>query len=265
MTSSVEASGDAPAVLIENEDGRSPIILLCDHASNRMPSPYDVSLGVSDAEKQAHIAWDPGALGVSRALSRLMGASLVHSTISRLIIDCNRAEDAPDLIPARSEMTSIPGNTALSEEERETRLDLAHRPFHAAVEALLDKRKADSRPAALVSVHSYTPVYNRIHRPWEIGLISGHDRRLADPVLAALRVGTAFQVGDNQPYSPADGVYYTLHRHGESAGLPALMIEIRNDEITTPDEEQEWADVLAPLLSEAAESVLAKSGGGVHA
>jgi len=265
MTSSVEASGDAPAVLIENEDGRSPIILLCDHASNRMPSPYDVSLGVSDADKQAHIAWDPGALGVSRALSQHLDAPLIHSTISRLIIDCNRAEDAPDLIPARSEMTAIPGNAALSEGERVRRLDLAHRPFHAAIEAALNKRREDSRPAALVSVHSYTPVYNGIHRPWEIGLISGDDRRLSDPVLADLRARTAFQVGDNQPYSPADRVYYTLHRHGESVGLPSLMIEIRNDEITTPDEEQEWADLLAPMLSDATGTVLAENTGGVHA
>ncbi|GGB53298.1 N-formylglutamate amidohydrolase [Roseibium aquae] len=265
MTAGAVTHGGEPAVLIENPDGQGQIVLVCDHASNRMPRPFETDLGVTEEDKTAHIAWDPGALGVSRALSRLLDAPLIHSTVSRLIIDCNRSEHAPDLIPIRSERTPIPGNEDLSEHQRSERLNLFHRPFHAAIETVL-KERADNRiPTAVVSVHSYTPVYNGIARPWEIGLISGPDRRLIDPVLARLQAETALNVGDNEPYSPADGVYYTLHRHAETAGRPALMIEIRNDEVRTAHDEQRWADLLAPMLRTASRTVLAGVDGVLHA
>src|SRR5436305_11817834 len=90
-----------PAITI-NAEGRSPFVLECDHASNRIPEPYN-DLGLSAIERLRHIAWDPGALSVSRNLVELLDAPLVHSTVSRLVIDCNRTHDAPDLIPTLSE------------------------------------------------------------------------------------------------------------------------------------------------------------------
>ncbi len=249
------------AVAVENAEGAGPIVLVCDHASNFFPPPYDTSLNVSDADKKAHIAWDPGALGVARGLSRALDAPLVFTTVSRLIIDCNREENRPDLIPCLSETTEISGNRDLSQEEKASRIDLAHRPFHTAIDEVLDQRKDKGLPSAVVSIHSFTPVYKGQARPWEIGLIYETDRRLADPVLADLRARGDLTVGDNEPYSPADGVYYTIHRHGEERQLPCLMIEIRNDEITTPEEEARWSELLAPVLAAAAETVQ----GGAHA
>ena len=248
---------DLPAVNVFNRSGSSSIVLVCDHASNRMPLPYDQSLGISEADKFAHIAWDPGALGVSLELSRLLDAPLVASTVSRLIIDCNRDEAAIDLIPEISETTVIPGNANLSDIERRKRIELSHRPFHQAIEELLDERAAKGQSTAVISVHSFTPVYKGQQRPWEIGLISGDNRSLIDPVIDDLKNRTQLQVGDNEPYSPRDGVYYTLSRHGEKRGLPSLMIEIRNDEISTPEMENRWGALLAPVLERA---VLSQNG-----
>ncbi|MCK7612923.1 N-formylglutamate amidohydrolase [Roseibium sediminicola] len=249
------------AVAVENAEGAGPIVLVCDHASNFFPPPYDTSLNVSEADKSAHIAWDPGALGVARGLSRALDAPLVFTTVSRLIIDCNREESRADLIPCLSETTEISGNRDLSPEEKSFRIDLAHRPFHTAIDKVLNERKDRDLPSAVVSIHSFTPVYKGKSRPWEIGLIYETDRRLADPVLADLAARGDLTVGDNEPYSPADGVYYTIRRHGEDRQLPCLMIEIRNDEITTPEEEARWSDLLAPVLARAAEAV----AGGAHA
>jgi len=249
------------AVAVENAEGAGPIVLVCDHASNFFPPPYDTSLNVSEADKSAHIAWDPGALGVARGLSRALDAPLVFTTVSRLIIDCNREESRADLIPCLSETTEIAGNRDLSPEEKSFRIGLAHRPFHAAIDRVLNERKERGLQSAVVSIHSFTPVYKGQSRPWEIGLIYETDRRLADPVLADLAALGDLTVGDNEPYSPADGVYYTIRRHGEDRQLPCLMIEIRNDEITTPEEESRWSDLLAPMLARAAETV----AGGAHA
>lgn len=250
-----------PAVNVVNRSGAGNIVLVCDHASNRMPAPYDRLLGVSEADKRAHVAWDPGALGVSMELSRLLDAPLVASTISRLIIDCNRDETAPDLIPAVSETTVVPGNGNLTPEDRQLRIDLAHRPFHSALDGLLSERLDRNQPTAVVSVHSFTANYKGVSRPWEIGLISGNDRRMIDPVIEELRATTDYLVGDNEPYSPKDGVYYTLQRHGDDRNLPTLMIEIRNDEIATEPAELKWANLLAPIL----ENVTSKVHGRTNA
>ena len=254
---------DAP-VVVDNPGGAGPFALVCDHASNRMPPVY-AGLGLSDADRAAHIAWDPGALGVSLELSRLLDAPLIHSTLSRLLVDCNRDPSAVDLIPEISEQTVIPGNQDLSPDERARRIALAHTPFHDAIDAVLDERQRLVRPTALVSVHTFTPVYKGVHRNCEIGLISDQDRRLADPALALLKERSDWQVGDNDPYSPSDGVYYTLTRHGENRGLVPLMIEIRNDRVKTPEAEKAWAQLLAGVLAGALKNSPHANAGGMNA
>ena len=258
MGSNHQNGGMSRAVEVVNAEGAGALVLLCDHASNHFPAPYDQCLGVSDEEKSAHISWDPGALGVAMALSKALDAPLIYTTVSRLVIDCNREETREDLTPCLSELTEISGNKNLSEEERTFRINLVHRPFHDAIDKVLALRADKGLPSAVVSIHTYTPVYKGKTRPWEIGLISENDRRLADPVLAGLKARGDLTVGDNEPYAPSDGVYYTVRRHGEDKSLPCLMIEIRNDEVRTPNEELHWADILGPLLKSAAKTVLRK-------
>lgn len=264
MASGLPASETEAPVAIVNADGSSPFVFVCDHASNHMPSPYD-GLGLSESDRLAHIAWDPGALGVSLNLSALMNAPLVHSTVSRLIVDCNRDESAPDLVPEISELTEIPGNRNIEAGDRAERVALAHRPFHDAIDGLLDARAGRGFDSVVVSIHTYTPVHKGITRAWEIGLISNSDRRLADPALALLQEKTTYEVGDNEPYSPGDGVYYTLQRHGENRGLMCLMIEVRNDEVATPEAEKRWAKLLADILTEALDRATLQTAGGADA
>lgn len=260
MGSNHQIGGMTRAVEVVNADGAGAIVLLCDHASNHFPPPYDDCLGVSEKDKSAHISWDPGALGVAKFLSEALDAPLVHTTVSRLVIDCNREEQRADLVPSLSEVTEIPGNRDLTEEERAFRINLVHRPFHNAIDKLLSLRTERGLPSAVVSVHTYTPVYKGKQRPWEIGLISEKDRSLADPVLDGLKARGDLTVGDNEPYAPSDGVYYTVRRHGEDRSLPCLMIEIRNDEVATPEAEKHWADLLGPLLQSAADAALNSAG-----
>ena len=128
-------------------------------------------------------------------------------------------------------------------------------PFHAALEKLLDRRRSERRPTALVTVHSFTPVYRGVTRPWHIGIISTDERRLADAVLAVLRRDRTLVVGDNEPYSARDNVDYTIRRHGRDRGLPHVMIEIRNDLLRSVKDIAAWTERLADALKECAGGV----------
>lgn len=232
----------------ENPDGAGPFVVVCDHASNRLSPEYQ-SLGLPADVLLSHIAWDPGALPVSRMLSAQLDAPLLWPDASRLLVDCNRDPGAPDLIVAESEGRVVPGNRDVGERERAWRLGAIHTPYHYAIDRCIDRRLAVGRATAVVAVHSFTSVYLGRSRPWDIGIVFDDDRRLSDPLIAVLRADPALTVGVNEPYSPADRVYYTLSRHARPRRLPAVMIEIRNDLIAGETGQKAWADRLGAILA----------------
>lgn len=257
------ASETVSAVEVERLDGASPYVFVCDHASNFVPNQYG-TLGLDASELTRHIAWDPGALPVSRGLSSALDATLIHSGISRLVIDCNRPVDASDLFWTVSETTVIPGNQNLDEAARAERIALAYTPFHDAIDRIVAQRLSAGRETWLVSVHSFTPIYKGVSRPWHIGIIHDADERLSTPLANRLRQMKGITVGDNEPYSPADRVYFTLERHARSRGLPCAMIEIRNDEIADEVGQRAWVERLAGILrqiepDDASPALLARS------
>jgi predicted N-formylglutamate amidohydrolase len=222
-----------------------------DHASNRIPPRWG-DLGLTPSDRIRHIAWDPGALAVSMRLSELLDAPVVHSTVSRLVIDCNRDVDAADLVPAISEHTDIPGNAALTDDDRQWRVASAHAPFHDAIDRLLDARDAAGLATILVCMHSFTPVYKGKSRPWAIGLIHARNDSFTAALRDALAADTPeLDIGWNEPYSALNGVTYTLEHHGDGRGLDATMIEIRHDEILEPNGVARWAARLARCLEAA--------------
>lgn len=239
------------AVLVSNARGRSPFVIVCDHASNRIPEKYG-DLGLTATERLSHIAWDPGALAVSRQMSELLDAPLVQSTVSRIVIDCNRELDAPDLIWTLSEATRIAANENLDAAERQYRIDHFHRPYHASIETLLEARRHAGQETILVCMHSFTPVYLGVARPWPIGLIHGTDTHYTRALFDALKADEpALNVGWNEPYAALNGVTLTLEKHGDGRGLEATMIEIRNDEILEPAGVTHWSTRLARCLETA--------------
>lgn len=239
------------SVLVSNAQGRSPFVLVCDHASRRIPEQYG-TMGLSETERASHIAWDPGALPVSQKLRDMLDAPLVESTVSRLVIDANRDLTAPDLIWTLSEATRIPANEGLSAGERQYRIETYHRPYHAAIERVLRDRAATGRESALVCVHSFTPVFLGVHRPWPIGLIHGRDQGFTAAFRDALAAANpGLLIGWNEPYAALNGVTLTLEKHGDGRGIDATMIELRNDEIASAEGVSLWASRIAVALREA--------------
>jgi predicted N-formylglutamate amidohydrolase len=246
------APGEEPAVTAHDGDGR--FVFVCEHASNRLPKSLGM-LGLSPADLERHIAWDPGAAEIATGLAARFRGGLVMQRYSRLAIDCNRDPALPDAIATVSETTMIPGNANLSEAARRERIAGLWQPFHEALTDLLDKRAAAGRATALVTVHSFTPVYRGVARPWHAGIISTDERSLAEAVLTGLRQEEGLVVGDNQPYSAKDNVDYTIRRHGHDRGLPHVMIEVRNDLLREAGDVAAWTTRLAGSLDESATGV----------
>lgn len=242
---------DEPApVTVERAEGGSAFVLVCDHAGDRIPRRLN-ALGLGAADLGRHIAIDIGAAAVARRLSAALDAPLALQTYSRLVIDCNRTPGGPGSIVTVSETTEIPGNRAVGASEAAARAREIFAPYHDAIRGLLDRRAAAGRASVLVAVHSFTPVFKGVSRPWHIGLLYNRDRRLADLLFEILGREAGLCIGDNEPYAVSDETDYTIPVHGEQRGIPHIEIEIRQDLIAAAQGQAEWAERLADALSAA--------------
>lgn len=235
-------------VSVERPNGASPVLLVCEHASSRLPSSLG-TLGLSAEERLAHIAWDPGALAVARRLSTHFDAALVFQNFSRLVYDCNRPPESPDAMPVVSEIFEIPGNRDIPPTQRQARIDEIYRPWQRSLRETIAARTAAGRDTILVTIHTFTPVYKGVRRTVEIGILHDRDSRLADGMLDHGASDGRYVVRRNEPYGPVDGVTHTLTEHGLANGLLNVMIEIRNDLVTDEAGQAAVSDLLGALVS----------------
>jgi predicted N-formylglutamate amidohydrolase len=244
-----QGDGQQPEVqpyrLIEG-DLRCGLILLCDHAENRVPAPYR-DLGLDAAMLRRHIAYDPGAAEVTEELAAITGAPALLTRFSRLVIDPNRGADDPTQIMQISDGVVIPGNAQVDAAERQARNRLFYAPYDQAIAALIGAATEAGRVPALLAVHSFTPAWKGETRPWHAGVLWDKDDRLAGPLLKGLEAEPGLVVGENVPYSgelPGD----TLNRHGTRKGIAHALVEIRQDLLLRPEQQAAWAARLARVL-----------------
>ena len=237
-------------VKVFNDKAKRRIVLVCEHASNVVPSNFN-GLGLSRQQLQSHIAWDLGALSTAKLMAKKLDATLVASQVSRLLYDCNRPPESPSAIPLTSENQPIPGNVGLSMEARQQRVTDYYRPFEAAVA----KQVSSMDAPLIITVHSFTPVFLGQQRQVEIGVLHDEDSRFADAFLQQVLMDARFNIQRNQPYAPTDGVTHTLKHHALPSGLANVMLEIRNDLIASPTQQQQMAAYLAKHIVMAAERI----------
>ena len=228
----------------------APFVFTCEHASAAVPAQY-AGLGLGPVELADHVAWDIGAAGITRELSKIFNAPAVLSTMSRLVIDCNRHLTAADLIPAQSDNVVIPGNANLTEQERASRFTRWFDPYHAVIESMIESRITQGTPPIVISIHSMTENLAGVERPWQIALSSHTDRTLADPLLAALRRPGDIVVGDNQPYNLDPAFDFSTPFHAMRRNLAHIQVEFRQDEVADEASQIRWATRFAAALSEA--------------
>jgi len=227
-----------PPFTLHREQGKSDVVLVCEHASGFIPPELN-RLGLSEAAAKEHIAWDIGALKLALALCECLDAPLLAAEYSRLLI--------PDSIPAHSEIYAIPGNQKLSGQTRRYRQDCLYHPFQQQLARLIEQRRAGGHKVRLVAVHSFTPVYKGNARPWPIGILFGHAETYAKRLINGLREHP-LNIGINQPYQITDDGDMTIPVHGDAQNIEAILLELRNDGLRNEQDIQTWAKRLSPLL-----------------
>ncbi len=250
MDESNRRHGEPPPFEVENAAGASPFLIVADHAGRYLPQGL-AQLGLSDKDCRSHIAWDIGIGAVCALMGTALDAVVIRQNYSRLLIDCNRTPNSEESILSISELTGVPGNAGLSESQKAGRVRDIFRPYHDRITAELDRRREGGRPTVLISMHSFTPVFKGLARPWQVGVLYNRDPRLAHAMLGLLRAEAGLVVGDNEPYTVSDATDYTIPVHGEQRKLPHVAIEIRQDLIVDEPGQCQWAAMLARLLPQA--------------
>lgn len=256
MTFRLIAADEPPAALARRREGKSGYVIAVDHASRRVPRRLG-NLGLTEAELARHIAWDIGALAVAEGVSAALDAPLVAQNYSRLVIDCNRRPGDPSSIPLMSESTAITGNIDVSEEHVDARQREIFDPYHQHLHGLLDERARAGQRTILIVQHSMTDVFMGVRREMHAAVLYDRDAFFARCLLNALRTQPGLIVGDNQPYSGKERVGFTIPHHGESRGIPAVEVEVRQDLIASSAGQQEWIQRMVTVLRMAEKKFLA--------
>lgn len=248
-----------PVKPVERVDGSrdAGLLFLCDHASNHVPDDYG-NLGLESAEFERHIAYDIGAARVTRSLARIFSAPALLTRVSRLVIDANRGSDDPTLVMRLSDGRIIPGNARAGEAEIAHRISQYWQPYRDAIRAETEAMLDQGPVPILLAVHSFTPCWKNVARPWDVGVLWDSDPRFAEPLIAGL-AAAGLCVGDNEPY---DGALCgdTLNVEATQRGLPGVLIEIRQDHIDSADKADQFAvklaDILKPLADDPAQHAI---------
>lgn len=210
-----------------------PFIITCEHASARVPAP----LRTTESDRawlNSHWGHDIGARTISRELVRLTGSRGVFSRFSRLVCDANRAPEQADFIRTDTEGYPLSFNRAVSPEERARRITTYFEPYHAAVDEEVQRRVLDSAgDVVLLSVHSFTPVWNHRVRPMDVGVLYADHAPVAERLVTELR-REGLETASNKPYSGMEGLIYAAARHGQRHRIVYLELEINQSLCCTP-------------------------------
>ncbi|MEH6456570.1 MAG: N-formylglutamate amidohydrolase [Cocleimonas sp.] len=249
------AENEASAAELINPNGKAPIVLICEHASNFIPSSLR-KLGLSSESMLSHAAWDIGAYEMACKISELLDAPLVASRVSRLVYDCNRAPESGIGIPSKSEKIEVPGNRNLSKNEKDDRVNQVYKPFHELIDLTIhhpDRLAFSALHAspAIITIHSFTPVFFDEVRSVELGILHDKDDRLAKLMMQEATSRTTLKTEFNSPYDVSDNVMHTINKHALDQGFMNVMIEVKNDLLSNPSDINSIATDLSMVIKEA--------------
>lgn len=231
-----------------NPDSKQPLILVCDHASRKIPACLG-DMGLDPLVRRCHLAWDIGAGSLTRELAQRLGVTAVLAGYSRLVMDCNRELTDPSAFLEFGDGVQIPGNVGISDAEKADRAQALFWPYHHAIDTEVARLQAAGSKPLMIAIHSFTPVLDGVSRRWQMGVLWDTDSRVSSMLISRLRQA-GYEVGDNQPYSGRAPQDFTIDHHAEGGGLPHVGLEVRQDQILKPAGVRKVADVLAPVILE---------------
>ena len=240
-------AADEPApFVIRNPAATTPVLLVCDHASRRFPASLG-TMGLDPAARRCHLALDIGAGSLTEQLATSLGATAVLCEYSRLVVDCNRQLMDPGAFLEFGDGIVVPGNRNLHQDDKDKRANEIYWPYHKAIAGQIERIGQQGAEPIVISIHSFTPVYNGESRTWEMGILWDQDRVTAEVFLRDLRAA-GYLVGDNEPYSGKAPQDFTLDHHAEASNLPHVGIEIRQDLIHHQDGVERIAGIMHKVI-----------------
>lgn len=258
VKSTLLAAGEPAPFTVLRAGAQSPCLIVCDHANNRVPKKLK-ELGLSKADRQKHIAWDPGTAHIGAHLSKRLAATCVQASYSRLVVDLNRGHTNKECMRKVSDHVVVPGNARLSAADKKERLDTLFWPYHAEIDARLGVIQQRGQVPILMSIHSFTPVMDNVKRPWHIGVLWNKEAGIAKKLIHNLRAqNRKLVIGENEPYSLIghDTGKDTVQRHAEGKGLPYIIVEFRQDMVATKADAEKIAEIfykaVAPIIADPA-------------
>lgn len=205
-----------------------PILLSAEHASDRLPEGW--SWPPADARLVGtHWASDLGIAELTRELAAALGAPAVLGRFSRLLIDPNRPLDSETLFRSEADGAPVALNAAISIDERARRIDGYYRPYHAALDAMVEAHPG----VDMLSLHSFTPCYEGERRPMEVGVLFDVHEAWAAAWYDAL-APHGWVMARNAPWSGRNGLMYAVQHHALRHRRNAVELEIRQDLTTDP-------------------------------
>lgn len=233
---------------IINPDANSDWLLICEHASNRVPGALK-QLKLTESEFEKHIAYDIGAANMTKYLADKLNATAILGNYSRLVIDCNRSLTHPSCIPPTSDGVMIPANQQLTDEQRIWRIQQIYQPFHKAIFEILCQKMVKNPDTKIANIHSFTPMLaeEKAPRPWDIGFIHKDDE-LTHKVIQYFQTQTSYCIGDNEPYNGFIHKGYTVPAHADAMDIPSLLVEFRQDQINNPIGIKHWGNLLLSAI-----------------
>jgi predicted N-formylglutamate amidohydrolase len=240
--------GDPPPFITYNDHGKAPVLIAADHASPFFPAAMN-QLGLADWVLERHVAWDIGSDRLAQFLADELDAQAVLAGFSRLIVDPNRKLDDPSAFVEISDGIAIPGNMDLDDEQKAMRVQSFFKPYHDKISARLDRLSEGGVSPAFIAVHTCSPVFDRVVRPWHIGIMWDTDPRIPVPLMRRLEQMDGICIGDNEPYSGRHPHDFTVDYHAETTGLPHVGIEVRQDLVQDEEGARKWASILAEGLA----------------
>ncbi|MEM6808704.1 MAG: N-formylglutamate amidohydrolase [Pseudomonadota bacterium] len=250
MAPALLGPNEPPPYEILNADATRPLLLVCEHASRRVPDQLHGAY--PEMLLDTHYGCDIGTEPLVRQLAESLGARAVIARYSRIVIDCNRRLDDPTLLLADTDLGPVAANSDLSDAELKARVDDIYVPFHAAVGRELRELSSGLSSPVYVAIHSFTPELTGSARPWDMGVMWDADPRLAQRLHESLHQEPGLLIGDNEPYSGKYAADFSVDFHAERAGLANVAIEIRQDHLRTAAGVSAWAVRLATALDELA-------------
>ncbi len=243
------SSDEAAPFEVVNAGVMAPLLIVCDHASARIPVPYG-DLGLRPFDLTQHVASDIGAASLARGMAERLRAPCVLSNFSRLLIDPNRPPGHAQSVLAHSDGVDIPGNRDVTAAQAALRAKTFFWPYHRAVSQAIERLLERDISPTLVSLHTFTPLLGCRSRPWHAAVLWNRERALAHAMLGALRREPALLIGDNEPYDGRSPLGFSMRHHGDTRALANITLEIRQDLVSTNEGAAHWAERLARAIGD---------------